>query len=74
MGIARQDAREWFRDHPGAPLAEFDEWVGWYELAMLHGCGYAGGRLTGRFQGILDDIHVGLAHAVEERQRGRRVA
>lgn len=74
MGIARLDAREWFRDHPGASLHEFDQWVDGYEVAMLRGSGYRGGRLTTQLQEILDDIHVGLSQVVEERRRGLRVA
>lgn len=74
VGMAKLDAREWFRDHRGAPLAEFDVWVGKYELAMLMGSGYRGGPLSTQLQEILDDIHLGLTEAVEERRRTRRVA
>jgi hypothetical protein len=71
--MAADAAREWWRDHPGAPLDEYDGWAYLeYEPLMLRGMGVLAGwrRLTARQRAALDAIHVGLAEgAALRRQR-----
>lgn len=74
VGIAHGDAREWFRDHPRAPLEEYDEWVcRVYEPQVLRGNGYAGGRFGVRLNEILDQVHVGMRQALDDERRRRGV-
>jgi hypothetical protein len=71
--MAADAAREWWRDHPGAPLDEYDEWVyREYEPMALRGMGVPAGwrRLTATQRAALDAIHVGMADgAALRRQR-----
>jgi hypothetical protein len=71
--MAADAAREWWRDHPGAPLDEYDAWVyAELEPQMLRGMGVPAGwrRLTATQRAALDAIHVGLAEgAALRRQR-----
>lgn len=70
FGIAEGDAREWFRDHQGVPLEEFDDWVCRYECQVLSWTEYSGGRFGLKLNEILDDVHTGLQQAlVDERRR-----
>lgn len=69
-GISSGDAREWWRDHPGATFTEFADWV--YDDYEPHifrsGFGWRPGkhaRMTALEREILDDVHAGLAEATE---------
>lgn len=71
-GIARQDAADWFRSHPGAPWAEFYEWAEteWEPQQFLQaGHGWVPGRPVP--QAALTEAHLGLAAAVEAEARRR---
>ena len=77
--MAHEAGREWFRDNPGAPLAEFEAWVALdYEPRQLlaAGFGWAPGQLfDDKMQQSLDDAHAGLGRAlVDETTRRRRRA
>lgn len=72
VGIAREDAREWWRSNSGAPLSEYAAWIASeYEPKTLLGLGYlptpapSGRRLTANQKDILDDVHAGLADAAK---------
>lgn len=78
-GIAREDAKEWWRDHPGAAFSEFAAWVAdRYEPHIFQsGFGWRPGRharMTLFEQEILDDVHIGLVQAAEAELTRRRHA
>jgi hypothetical protein len=80
VGIARDDAREWWRDHPGSTFSEFAEWVAdrYEPYIFTSGFGWRPARharMTAFEREILDDVHVGLheaAGAEVARRRARR--
>lgn len=65
VGIAREDAKDWWRQHPGAPFSEFAEWADRRYLPVtLSGMGWRGDRpLTPKEQEALADVYVGLSEA-----------
>jgi hypothetical protein len=40
LQMAHDAARDWFRDHPGAPLAEYGAWCEGYEYGQVLAAGY----------------------------------
>jgi hypothetical protein len=57
LQMAHDDAREWFRDHPGAPLAEFTAWAERYEVQEVLRAGFGwqpGDPVAQRVQEALD--------------------
>lgn len=78
VGIARDDAREWWRENKGATFAEFAEWALEQEGRLLRGAGISGRkRLTALQHEIIDDIQRGLTEAWQAeiaRRRARRAA
>jgi hypothetical protein len=80
LPMAHDDARDWFRDHPGAPLADFTAWCEAYEYGQVLAAGYGwqpGDPVTRQMQEALDAAYVGLqaAREVEDARRaGRRAA
>lgn len=76
--IGRDDAREWWRDHPQASFSEFAEWVSDHYEPHIFRSGFGwtpGRRLTALEKDILDDIHTGIAEAwqgeITRRRRSR---
>lgn len=74
MEMARGDAQEWFREHQGAPLWEYDRWVAErYEPSVLAGNGWApGSPIDWKLQAALDGAHEGLRAARDYELRRRR--
>jgi hypothetical protein len=69
--MAADAAREWWRDHPGAPLDDYDEWVyAVLEPRMLAGMGVQPGwrRLSVVQRDALDDIHEGIEDGMRMRR------
>jgi hypothetical protein len=74
LTIAREDGREWWRLHPGAPLLEFYQWVmDEYEPMVLRNV--RGARHARQFnriqQDALDDVARGMLEAAEAELRRR---
>lgn len=72
QGIARDAAREWFRENPGAPLAEFDRWAveTWEPDEFLRaGCGWRPGQPVN--VAAFTAARRGLREAMEDEQRRR---
>jgi hypothetical protein len=80
LQMAHDAAQDWFRRHPGAPLAEFGEWRTRYELQQVLAAGHGwqpGDPVTVQMQAALDAAVVGMdaARGVEVvRRAGRRAA
>lgn len=79
VGMARDEAKEWWRDHPGASFSEFAEWVDGHYEPQVFTAGFGwhprrslGRRMTAIEQEVLDDVHVGLHEAVELELARRR--
>jgi hypothetical protein len=77
--MAYDDARDWFRDHPGADPVEYGAWCEGYEYGQVLAAGYGwqpGDRVTRQMQDALDAAYVGLqaAREVEDARRGGRRA
>lgn len=72
-GMARADAREWFRDNHRAPWDEFHTWVrDVYTPRIVTGYGCHPDRpVTPAAQAALDAAHVGIALAVGDEERRR---
>jgi hypothetical protein len=72
--IALDAGREWWRDHPGAPLLEYATWIATeYEpmvLRNINGARHAR-QLSRQQREILDDVHHGMSEAAEDELRRR---
>lgn len=72
VGMAAEAAREWWRDHPGYSLGEYDGWVyREYEPLVLRGMGVpagVAGRLTVTQRSALDAVHAGLVEGAALRR------
>jgi hypothetical protein len=68
--MAVDAAREWWRDHPGAPLEEYDEWAyAVLEPRMLRGMGWRPGlSLSSVQQESLYAVRDGLADGMRLRR------
>jgi hypothetical protein len=80
LQMAHDQARDWFRRHPGAPLTDYAAWCEAYEYGQVLTAGYGwqpGGEVTQQMQEALDAAYVGLRAAREvevARRAGRRAA
>jgi hypothetical protein len=80
LWMAHDEARDWFRDHPGADLADYRAWCEACEYGQVLAAGHGwrpGDDVTQQMQDALDAAVVGLDAAREvetARRAGSRAA
>ncbi len=68
LRMAYDQAHEWFREHPGAPFTEFEEWVSTYELQVARNVD------ARHVRAAMDAAFIGLRYARNDEARHRRAA